>query len=172
MATALLAGLLGLFGIVLGSILTTWTASQTVARSHHYSLMESRRKEYRSAVIRFTSALLAWRVAEMDRWFARHGGAMDEEKARRESHRMRAAMWNSYYELELSSGNSELLLLARATVEMVYSIRKAVTVDEMNDCSQHAREHLIEVIAAARLAEPDDPRSGSMSRISLFSHRQ
>jgi hypothetical protein len=72
MVTVLLAGLLGVLGTILGSILTTWTANQTAARSYNYSLMEARRQEYRSAVIRFTSALLAWRVAEMDRWFARH----------------------------------------------------------------------------------------------------
>jgi hypothetical protein len=80
-------------------------------------------------------------------------------------------MWNAYYELELSSNNTELNHLARATVEIVYSIRKAETLEEMYDCSQQAREHLVTVIATARLGEPDNPRGGSMRRISLLNYR-
>lgn len=81
MATALVAGLLGLFGTVVGSVLTTWTAQQAADRSDRRGREQLLRQEYRSAVSRFAAALLAYRVAEMDRWHARHGGWKDEATA-------------------------------------------------------------------------------------------
>ncbi len=69
---ALTAGLLGLFGTVIGAALTTWTTRQTAARSERRAWVEGRRQEYRSAVTEFAGALLSYRVAERDRWLARH----------------------------------------------------------------------------------------------------
>jgi gas vesicle protein len=67
--TALVAGLLGLLGLlgtVIGGVLTTWTARQTADRSERRAREELRRQEYRSSVIQFATALLAYRRAEID----------------------------------------------------------------------------------------------------------
>jgi len=104
MATALAAGLLGVFGTVVGGVLTTWTARLTADRSARRAHEELRRQEYRSAVIRFASALGAYRVAEMDRWHARHGGFRDEASAAADVYRTGTAVEDVPAFVELESG--------------------------------------------------------------------
>lgn len=77
MATALVARLLGLFGTFLGAALTTYTTRETSNRSERRAREEARHQEFRSAVIRFATNLLAYRLAEMDYWFAIHDGLKD-----------------------------------------------------------------------------------------------
>jgi gas vesicle protein len=103
------AVLLGLFGTVVGAVLTTWTAHQTADRSARHTREELRRQEYRSAVVQFASALGIYRTAEMDRWHAQHGGFRDEASAAADVYRARTAVWNAFYELELSADNRELV---------------------------------------------------------------
>jgi hypothetical protein len=156
MTTVLVAGLLGLSGTALGAVLTTWTARQTAARSDRRAWMEVRRQEYRSAVIRFATALLSYRVAEIKRWHARHDGWTDEATATHEVNQMRSVMWDAFYELELSSDNRELNKLALDVASKAGSIQLADTEDEMGHRAQQVRENLAEVIAAARVGVPGD----------------
>lgn len=128
MTAALTAGLLGLFGTVVGAVLTTWTARQTAARSDHRTWLEVRRQEYRSAVMQFAGALLSYREGERDRWLARHYEGRDETTATREAYRLRAAMLNAFCALELSSWDNDLLKeRADDAVEAAYRIREADT---------------------------------------------
>jgi hypothetical protein len=157
MSTALVAGLLGLFGTVLGAVLTTWTTRQTAARSDRRAWMEVRRQEYRSAIIRFVTSLLTYRASEIDRWHARHGGWKDEATATLEVNQMRSAMWDAFYELELSSDNRELNKLARDVADKASSIPLADTEEEMGRRARQVREDLAEVIAAARVGVPGSP---------------
>ena len=157
MATVLIAGLFGLVGTVLGTVLTTWTGRQAAERSHREALVETQRKEYRSAVIRFSSALLACRVAEMDRWHARNGSEEGERAARRNTHETRAAMWDACYELELSSNSQTLNELARDIANKVYGIHDAETLDGMNGRSYQVRNDLFKMIAMARVEMPGRP---------------
>ena len=104
MSTALVAGLLGLFGTALGAGLTTWTTRQTAARSEQRAWLESWRQEFRSAVTQFASALLAYRLAVADHWLARHQGDKDAAATSAESYRQRATVLDGLYVLELSFG--------------------------------------------------------------------
>jgi hypothetical protein len=153
-ATALVAGLLGLFGTVVGGVLATWTVRQTADRSERRAREELRRQEYRSAVIRFATALLAYRLAEIDLWFARHGGKTDEGAMAAEAYRTRALAWNAFYELDFSTDRRDLVQLARQALETAFSIRKPDTEGEMTKRSYQTRKALAAVIEAARDVQP------------------
>src|SRR5258708_36376172 len=83
-----------------GGVLTIWTTRLTTDRSHQRAREELQRQEHRSAVIRFATAVGAYRTAEMDRWHARHGGLRDEASASADVHRTRTAVWDAFYELD------------------------------------------------------------------------
>jgi len=152
-STALVGGLFGLIGTVLGTVLTTWTARQTAAWSAHHSWLETRRQEFRSAVTQFASALLAYRLAEADRWWARHHGGRADETTEQEANRRSAAALDGLYVLELSSDDHQLRKLARDAVDIAYHIRDADTDDEMGRRVHDVRNALEKVIAAAHAAE-------------------
>src|SRR5580658_3102489 len=103
MPAALIGGLLGLLGAFVGAVLTTWTARQTADRSERLIREEARRQEYRSAVIRFATELMTYRLAEIDLWFALHDETKDETAAAGKAYSARAVIWNAFYELELST---------------------------------------------------------------------
>ena len=123
MNTALVGGLLTVFGTVLGTALTTWTTRQTAARSERRAWLEPRWQEFRAAVTQFASALLAYRLAEADRWTARHHPSTADGTSGREVYRLRAAVLDGLYVLELSSDNDQLGKLAQDTMDMAYRIR-------------------------------------------------
>ena len=157
MAIALLAGLLGLVGTVVGSGLTTWTTRQTADRSHQRAREELQRQEYRSAVIRFATALGVYRTAEMDRWHARHGGWRDEGSASADVYSTRTAMWNAFYELDLSTDNRDLIRQARLAIDRASSIQHPDSQAEMDQCADQVHGDLAQMIAIARTAEPAYP---------------
>jgi hypothetical protein len=105
-------------------------------------------------VIRFAAALLAYRLAEIDYWVARHGGTTDEGTTAAEAHRTRAAAWNAFYELDFSTDRGGLIRLARRAMETALSIRKPDTESEMGDRAYQTREDLTALIAAARNVQP------------------
>ncbi len=105
-------------------------------------------------MIRFATALLAYRRAEIDYWFARHGGATDEGATAAEAYRTRADAWNAFYELDFSTDRRDLIHLARRALEAAFSIRKQNTHEEMTDRSYHTRKALAALIEAARNAQP------------------
>jgi hypothetical protein len=133
--------------------LTTWTARQAADRSERLAREEARRKEYRSAVIRFATALLDYRLAEMANWHARQGEAKEQEAAREEMFRARATTWNAFYELELST-NRKIADLAKNAIESAHGIRAQSSEDEMGRYSYQARIDLEKMVAAARAAQP------------------
>ena len=48
-------------------------------------------------MIRFATALLAYRLAEIDHWYSRHGGSQDQAAdVEREVYRTRATTWNAF----------------------------------------------------------------------------
>ena len=158
MATALAAGLLGLFGTVVGAVLTTWTARQTTDRSDRRAREERRRQEYRSAVIRFAAALGAYRVAEMDLWHALRGGRKDKATAAAEVYSARTATWNAFYELELSTDNRDLIQQARRALDSASSIWRPDSEpdaqQEMDRRANQVNEDLAEMITTARISQP------------------
>jgi hypothetical protein len=103
MTTELVGGLLGLFGTALGEGLTTLTSRRKADRSERLAREEARRQEYRSAVIRFATSFLVYRLAEIDYWYSRHGGSEDQGAAEKEVYCTRVTTWNPFYELELST---------------------------------------------------------------------
>lgn len=156
MTTALVGGLLGLFGTALGAGLTTLTVRQTAHRSERMAREEARRQEYRAAVIRFATALLAYRLAEIDHWYSRHGGSQDQAAdVEREVYRTRATTWNAFYELELSTSH-EVTDLARRAIDSAHAIRTEGSEDEMGRYASQARDDLAAMIALARAAQPGE----------------
>jgi hypothetical protein len=114
-------------------------------------------------MIRFATTLLAYRIAEMDRWHARHGGWKQEGEAAAEVYRTRTAIWEAFNELELSTDSKELMDLARHSLDHAYSIRQAESHEEIYHRADQVREALTQVIRVARtsgqgrhVAIPDD----------------
>lgn len=162
MGTVLVAGLLGLFGTIVGAAVTTWTTRVTAHRAERQARDEARRQEFRSAVIRFAVALLAYRLAEMDRWFSLHGGLKDRTAAAEEAYRTRAVAWNAFYELDFSTDEAEITRLARCGIDSAHNISKANTRDEMDYQAHQTRINLATMIAAARTAQPGALAVGSV----------
>lgn len=154
MTTALIAGLLGLVGTVVGGTLTTLTARQTADRSHQRAREELQWQEYRSAAIRFATALGTYRTAEMDRWHARHSGWRDEAAASADVYRTRTAVWAAFYELDLSTDNRDLVQQARRAIERVGSIQHPDSQEEMDRRAIEVYGDLTQLIATARTGEP------------------
>jgi hypothetical protein len=155
--TVLIAGLLGIVGTVVGGALSTWTARLTADRSHRRAREEQQRQEYRSAVVSFATAVGAYRTAEMDRWHARHGGWRDESSASADVYRTRTAVWNAFYELDLSTDNRVLVQLARHAMQRAYTIQDPDSQAEMDRRADQVHEDIGRLIATARTGEVPDP---------------
>jgi hypothetical protein len=157
--TTLVAGLIGLIGTLVGGVLTIWTTRLTTDRYHQRAREELQRQEYRSAVIRFSTALGAYRTAEMDRWHARHGGWRDEASTSADVYRMRTAAWDAFYELDLSTSSRDLVSQAQRAIDWAGSIQHPDpdTKDEMNRRADQVREELAQLIAIARTGERTHP---------------
>lgn len=157
MSTSLVAGLFGLVGTLIGGVLAIWTARVTTDRSQQRAREEQQRREYRSAVIRFATALGAYRLAEMDRWHARHGGWRDEESASSDVYRTRTAAWDAFLELDLSTNNRGLVRQAQRAFDWANSIRYPESEKEMVRRADQVGEELTQLIAIARTGELADP---------------
>jgi len=150
-ATALVAGLFGVFGTVVGGVLTTWTARQTADRSARLAREELHRQEYRSAVAQFATALGIYRTAEMDRWHARHGGFRDEKSAAADVYSARTAARNALHVLELSTDNQDLCQLAQRAYDRAESVRSPDSQAEMDQLADQVDDDLAEMMKIARL---------------------
>jgi hypothetical protein len=157
--TVLLAGLLGLAGTVVGGALSTWTARLTADRSHRRAREEQQRQEYRSAVISFATALGLYRTAEMDRWHARHGGWKDVGSSSAEVYRTRTAVWNAFYELDLSTDNRAIIQLARRVIDRAATIQDPDSQAEMDQLAVQVHEDVARLIATARTGKEPEPWS-------------
>lgn len=167
MATALVAGLIGLVGTLVGGGLTTWTTHLTADRSHQRAREEIQRQEFRSAVIRFATALGAYRTAEMDRWHARHGGWRDEQSASADVYRTRTAVYDALYELDLSTDDRDVVQQAQRAIDRAGSIQEPDpdSKEEMDRRADQVREDLAELIAIARTGKPDDASELNIRRM-------
>src|SRR5262245_49813572 len=172
MSTALVAGLIGLFGTVLGTALTTWTTRQTAARSDRQAWLETRRQEFLSAVRQFASALLAYRLAVADHWGASHGGKASAT-TEQEVHRLRKAGLDGLCLLALSSDDDRLLELAEDALDEAYKIGEAGTQDEsMTACA--AKSAKKPALTSSRSSSPASTRTspGESSRSSSGARSQ
>jgi hypothetical protein len=158
-ATGLIAGLLGIFGTVVGGVLATWNARHTADRTAWRAREELRRQEFRSAIVQFAAALLVYRTAEMDRWHARHGGFRDEPSAAADVYRARTAVWNALYVLKLSTDDRELCQEARRAIEQAESIKYPDSQAEMDLRADQVQDDLDKVITMAQLAKPGRSQS-------------
>lgn len=93
----------------------------------------------------------------MDRWHARHGGWRDEESASADVHSTRTAVWNAYYELDLSTDNSDLVQLARRAMDRAGSIQDPDSQAEMDRRADQVHGDLAQFIATARTGKVPDP---------------
>jgi hypothetical protein len=158
-ATGLIAGLLGIFGTVVGGVLATWNARHTADRTAWRAREELRRQEFRSAIVQFAAALLVYRTAEMDRWHARHGGFRDEPSAAADVYRARTAVWNALYVLKLSTDDRELCQEARRAIEQAETIKYPDSQAEMDLRADQVQDDLDKVITMAQLAKPGRSQS-------------
>ena len=104
-------------------------------------------------MIRFATALLGYRLAEMEYWHARQGESKEQGAAEREVFRTRAITWNAFYELELLTSRG-ITDLANRAIDSAHSIRAQNSENEMGRRSYQARADLEAMVAAARAAQP------------------
>jgi hypothetical protein len=155
MGTVLVAGLFSLGGTALGAVLAICTARQTAVRSEHSARAEVLRQDYRTALVRFSAATLAYREAEIDRWHAQRGGFKDEKEAREEVYRARRGAWQALYELDLSTDDEEVVRLARCAVERAYAMRQLESRTDLNLAADNVRVDLERMFAHARTVRPE-----------------
>jgi hypothetical protein len=155
MGTVLVAGLFSLGGTALGAVLAIWTARGTAARSERSARVEVLRQDYRTALVRFSAATLAYRESEIDRWHAQRGGFKDENEAREEVYRARRGAWQALYELDLSTDDEEVVRLARCAVERAYGIRQLESGADLNVAADGVRADLERLFTHARTVKPE-----------------
>jgi hypothetical protein len=165
-ATALVAGLLGVFGTVVGGVLTTWTGRQAADRSARLAREELHRQECRSAVAQFATVLGVYRTAEMDRWHAKHGGFRDEKSAAADVYSARTAARNALRLLELSTDNEDLCERARRAYDRAESVKSPDSQEEMDRRADQVDDDVAEMITIARLELSRLARSVSAGRSS------
>lgn len=150
MGTVLVAGLFSLGGTALGAVLAILTARQAASRSERSARSEVLRQEYRSALVKFSAATLAYREAEIDRWHAQRGGFRDEKEATEEVYRTRRGAWQAFYELDFSTDDEDVVRLARSALDRAYTIRELESRKDMNLAAEEVRADLERLIAHAR----------------------
>ena len=157
-----LRGLLdGLIGTIIGAGLTTWTAKQTADRSEMRARDETRRQEFRSAVVRFASILLDARRAAANYYNNRESDSNIRAAIGEEAHRTRAATLSAYHELLLSTDDPETIRLASLCLESVNKIRKEASQETVGDNYEKTLSYLGDMIAAARKTQPGWALEGS-----------
>jgi hypothetical protein len=150
MTTALVAGVFGLLGTVLGSVIAIRAARENADRVDRRAREVIVRGEYRSSVVSFASAVLEYQLAEMDRWHARRGGRTDPNRAAETVYSKRTAAWHALFELELSTDDPELGWFARRIVDKTRSIEVPEEQDEMDQRALEVREEVAAMIGHAR----------------------
>jgi gas vesicle protein len=163
-STALVAGLFGVFGTVVGGVLTTWTARQAADRSAQHAREDLHRQECRSAVAQFATALGVYRTAEMDRWHAKHGGFRDEKSAAADVYSARTVARNALHVLELSTDNQDLCERAQRAYDRAENIKDPDSQAEMDRRADQVDDDLAEMITIARLELSRLARSLSAGR--------
>jgi hypothetical protein len=154
MSVAIIAGLFGLFGTIIGAGLTTLTAKQTADRSERRAREEARRQEFRSVVIGFASTLLEQRRAAAS-YYNKLGSNSDVRAAAGgEAYRTRVAVQSAYYELLLTTDDPETINFASLCMEAVTKIREGESQETVDDNHQKTQFYLGNMIAAARKAQP------------------
>src|ERR1022692_1418501 len=141
MSVAIIAGLFGLFGTIIGAGLTTWTAKQTADRSERRAREETRRQEFRSVVTRFASTLLDHRRAAANYYNNRNSNSEIRAAVGEEAYRTRAATLSAYYELLLSTDDSETIHFASLCMEAVSKIDKDASQEVVDDSHQKAQSY-------------------------------
>ena len=154
MAIAIIAGLFGLFGTIIGATLTTWTARQTADRSERRAWEEARRQEYRSVVVRFATAILDYRRAAASYHTARRDKWRDRTRAGGEAYRSRVAAVAIYYELRLSTNDAETVRLAKSCLDTAHKVQEAESQAAADDSYEQTVRYLDDMISAARKAQP------------------
>lgn len=150
LGTVLVAGLFSLGGAALGAVLTIFTAGQAASRSERSTRSEVMRQEYRSALVRFSAATLAYRESEIDRWHAQRGGFKDEKEATEEVYRTRRSAWQALYELDFSTDDKEVVSLAQCALDRAHEIKELESKTDMNLAAEKVRVDLESLIAYAR----------------------
>jgi hypothetical protein len=150
MTTAVVAGILGVVGTLLGSVTAFWGARVSAERADRRALGLVARGEYRSAVVQFASAALAYQQAAMDRWLSRRGSGTPPEEAAQVVHRMRTAAWHALFELELSTEDQDLARAGQTIVERIRSIEEPEEEMQMSQRAIEVRQELAEFVRKAR----------------------
>jgi hypothetical protein len=158
MGIVLVAGLFSLGGTVLGGALTIFAARQAAHRSERSARTEGTRQEYRSALVKFAAATLAYRESEIDRWHARRGGYKDEKQATEEVYRTRRNAWQAFYELDFATDDETVVALARCALDRAYGMRQVASRPELNLAAEEVRADIERLIAHARNVEAGIPR--------------
>ncbi len=150
MVTAIAAGVLGLVGTALGTVLSMWVSDRSSARSERVARDNVVRHEFREAVVRFAAAVIAYRLAEVDRWHSQRGGWKDEKLAAEEVYRNRSAAWEALYILDLASDGAQFVELGRSALQRVYGIRVQDSKAGVNLVADSVMSDLEEFISYAR----------------------
>jgi hypothetical protein len=146
----IVAGLIGVLGTCVGSFVTVWASNQNEERAAKQARDTSYRNEYREAVARFGTALLAYRLTELDLWFSRRGGRMEVAEARDHAYQARVDSWDALFQLELSTRDDVVLEAARRVRDNADSIHEADDRQNMQQRADGVREELRSVITTAR----------------------
>ncbi|MEW9530400.1 hypothetical protein [Microbispora sp. NPDC049125] len=148
---AVLSGLIGVLGTLLGSVVTYYFQRQSAERTERIARTERLRQERLAAYSEFAGAATDLRRAAYDRWHRYEEDPQGGEfnAARDEYYRLYAVARNAQLRLRLLTGDRDLVESAHMAVERATEIVKADTEEDRASRGEIARHALDAFVSAA-----------------------
>jgi len=125
MTIALVAGLIGVSGTVIGSLLAMWAAARSEDRVERRAREAAMREELKGALISYCSAIVTFLAAGLDRWGPAPGEG-DEAGTRERAYRYyqaRTEASTADYRLRLATTDQEVATNLSKAFDLVQTMR-------------------------------------------------
>ena len=130
-----------LAGTIIGAFLTQALQRRNAAYS---KLHDARVEAYRT----FTAAVMDYRSALMDRWFATNAGRRPSETEN--VYTTRSAVWAAYFQVVLVAGDHEIVARAERARDVTHELKRAANLDELDAAGDTSRVAIGRFTDAAR----------------------
>jgi hypothetical protein len=133
MAIALVTGLIGLLGTIIGSRLATLAAERSESRADRRAHEVALRAELQSSIAAFAAAVVAYLAAELDRWVPKPDELEPADVRQRalKHYEARSVAEAARYRLELATADEDLIARVAEIFELLKTVRSVAGSDSV-----------------------------------------